>query len=101
MDTHLAQRVVLAFSGYGQPSNFERTERLIASPDHGRSWITEGWKLEKDLGLDWEATGPPIGPDGQFNAEIAEELKRGREAGGKLKQGLEGLMEVVLPISKR
>ncbi len=46
-------------------------------------------------------TGSPLGPDGELKEEIAEEMRKGREYGAKLKDGLEGLKAVVAQIPMR
>ncbi len=88
----LPQRVVLTFCGFGDAANWERTERLLALPDHGRAWLKEGWKTaDQPVGSEWE--------DGSDN--WVDAIKQGRDMGGKLRESLEGLRGVVSALPMR
>lgn len=92
MSTRRAQRVGLSFCGYGDPSNWERAEKLLmTTKDHGKKWLSGGWKEDdkkKTIGEEW------------VGKKADEVFLRGRLEGSKLKEGLEGLRGVVSSVKK-
>lgn len=61
---------------------------ILSTKDRGKKWLQGGWKDEAEvIGGEWSREGEDV-------------YSGGRLSGGKLKEGLEGLREVVDSVPK-